>query len=64
MLVYQEQSASGVQEVNFDIEEDDERCEIQKPQRKNVKDIEQIVDPTMNKIFIFNLQMNNDYNSV
>jgi hypothetical protein len=28
MLVYWVQSAGGVQEVNFDIEEDNERCEI------------------------------------
>ncbi len=35
---YQEQSTSGIQEVNSNIEEDDEGCEIQKPQMKNVKD--------------------------
>jgi len=31
-----EQSAGGVQEVISNIEEDDEGCEIQKPQMKNV----------------------------
>ncbi len=31
VLVYWEQSASGPHEVNFDIEEDDEGCEIHKP---------------------------------
>ncbi len=31
MLIYQEQSAGGVQAVNFDTEEEDEDCEIQKP---------------------------------
>ncbi len=55
MLGYLEQSAGGVQEVNSDIEEDDEGCEIQKPQMKNVKDKEQIIDLMVNAIFIFNL---------
>jgi len=40
MLVYWGQSASGVQEANFNIEEDDERCEIQKPQMINVENKE------------------------
>jgi hypothetical protein len=31
MLVYWEENAGGVQEANFDIEDDDEGCEIQKP---------------------------------
>jgi len=31
MPIYWEQSASGVQEANFDTKEDDEGCEIQKP---------------------------------
>ncbi len=38
MLVYWEHSASGIQEVNFDTKEDDERCEIQKPHMKNDED--------------------------
>jgi hypothetical protein len=32
MPIYWEQSASGVQANNFDMEEEDEDCEIQKPQ--------------------------------
>jgi hypothetical protein len=54
--------AIGVQEENSNIEEDDERSEIQKSQMKNDEDKQQIIDPTANTIFIFNLQMNNNYN--
>ncbi len=38
MLIYWEHSANGVQKANFDIEDDNERCEIQKPRMKNVED--------------------------
>ncbi len=31
MLVYWEWSASGIQKANFDIKDDNEGCEIQKP---------------------------------
>ncbi len=31
MLIHWEQSAGGVQAKNFDMEEEDEDCEIQKP---------------------------------
>jgi hypothetical protein len=41
--------------VNSNTEEDDERCEIQKSQMKNVEDKEQIINLTMNTIFIFYL---------
>jgi hypothetical protein len=41
--------------VNSNTEEDDERCEIQKSQMKNVEDKEQIINLTMNIIFIFYL---------
>jgi hypothetical protein len=37
MLVYWEQSVDGIQEANSNTEEDDEGCEIQKPQMKNVE---------------------------
>jgi hypothetical protein len=37
------------------MEEDDEDCEIQKLHMNNAKDEEQIKDPTMNTILIFNL---------
>ncbi len=63
MLVYWVQSAGGVQEVNFDIEEDNERCEIQKTQMKTVEDKEWIIDPVMNIVFIVNLQMSNNCKS-
>jgi hypothetical protein len=53
MLIYWEHSASGIQEANYDIE-DNEGCEIHKPQMKNVEDQEQI-DPAVNTIFIFDL---------
>ncbi len=64
MLVYWEKYAGGVQEANFDKKEEDDRCEIQKPQIKNDEDKEQIMDPTMNTVFIFERQMHNNYSSV
>jgi hypothetical protein len=42
------------------MKEDDEKCEIQKPQMKNAEDKEHIIDPTVNIVFIFDLQMNNN----
>jgi len=36
--------------TNSNIEEDNEECEIQKPQMKNVEDEEQIKDPVVNKV--------------
>ncbi len=53
MLVYWEHNVGGVQAENCDIEEDDENCEIHKPQMKNVANEEQVKDLTMNKILIF-----------
>jgi hypothetical protein len=38
MPVYWEKNASGVQKENFDIEEDNERCQLQKPHMKNDED--------------------------
>ncbi len=40
MLVYWEKIAGGVQKANFDIEEDNEGCQLQKPQMKNDEDKE------------------------
>jgi hypothetical protein len=40
MLVYWEQSVGGVRGANSNTEEDNERCEIQKPQMKNAEDKE------------------------
>ncbi len=55
MPVYWGQNVGGVQAENFDMEVNDEDYEIQKPHMKNVKDKEQIKNPTMNIILIFNL---------
>jgi hypothetical protein len=63
MPIYWEKNASGIQEVNFDMKEDNEDCEIQKPQMKNAEDKEHIIDPTVNIVFIFDLQMNNNCKS-
>ncbi len=38
MPIYWEQSVGGVQDANSNTEEDDEGCEIQKPQMKTVED--------------------------
>ncbi len=59
MPVYWEQNVGGVQVKNSDIGEDHEDYEIQKPQMKNAKDEEQIKDPMMNIILIFDMQMSN-----
>jgi hypothetical protein len=40
MPVYWEKNVGGVQKANFDTEEDDDRCEIKKPQMKNDEDKE------------------------
>ncbi len=56
MLVYWEKNASGVQEANSNIEEDDDGCEIQKRQMKNEGNKKQITDQVVNTIFIFDLQ--------
>ncbi len=51
MPIYQDQSVGGIQEVNFDTEEEDEGCEIQKPQMKIDEDKKQITNLAMNTIF-------------
>jgi hypothetical protein len=53
---------------NFDTEEEDEDYEIYKPQMQKTKDEEQMEDPMVNTILIFDLQMtdksmNNNYRS-
>jgi len=53
MPIYWEKRVGGIQEANSDIEEDDEGCQIQKPQMKNDEDKKQIKYPTMNIVFIF-----------
>ncbi len=44
-------------------QEDNERCEVQKPQIKNDENKKQIIDPIVNTFFIFDLQMSNNCNS-
>ncbi len=41
--------------MNSDTKEDDERCEIQKLQMKNVEDKKQIINLVVNTIFIVDL---------
>jgi hypothetical protein len=50
MLIYWKRSEGGVQKANFDIEKNDERCEIQKPHMKNDKSKEQTTNLAMNTI--------------
>ncbi len=63
ILIYWEQSASGIQMENFDMEEDDENCEIQKPHMQSIKVEEQMKDPMVNIILIFDLNMINKFKS-
>jgi len=60
MPIYWEKNVGGVQDANFDIEEDDEGCQLPKPQIKNDEDKEQITYPTVSIVFIFYLQNNNN----
>ncbi len=55
MPMYLEQSVDGIRVKNFNSEEED--CEIQKPQMQSTKDEEQMEDPAINTILIFDLQM-------
>jgi hypothetical protein len=55
MPIYWGKNVGGVEEANFDTEEDDDECEIQKPHMKNDENKEQITDPMVNIIFIFYL---------
>ncbi len=58
MPIYQEQSGGGVQVENFDMEEDED-YEIQKPKMQSIENKEQMEDPTIKTILIFDLQMTN-----
>ncbi len=60
MPIYWGKNVGGVHEANSDTQEDDEGCQTQKPQMKNDENKEQITYPTINTIFIFNLQKNNN----
>jgi hypothetical protein len=44
---------------NFDMEEDDENCEIQKPHMQSIAVEEYIKDPMVNTILVFDLHMTN-----
>ncbi len=59
MLEYWGQSVVGVQVENFDMEEEDEDYEIQKPQLQHNEDEKQMKNLAINTIFIFGLQMTN-----
>ncbi len=54
---------SEVQEENFDIKEDNEGCQLQKPQMKNNEDKEQIIDLMVNTICIFDFQKKKNCNN-
>ncbi len=49
--------------MNSDIEEDNEGCQIHKPQMENDGDKEEIIDPVVNIVFIFDMQKSNNCNS-
>jgi hypothetical protein len=51
MPVYWEKNASGVQKENFDIEEDNEGCQLQKTHTKNDEDKKQVIVLTVNIVF-------------
>ncbi len=63
MPIYWEKSVGGVKQVNSHIEEDNEGCQIWKPQMKNDENKEQITNPIVNTVFSFSLQMHNKCNS-
>ncbi len=46
---------------NFDMEEEDENCEIQKPHMQSIEVEEQMKDPMVNIISIFDLHMTNKF---
>jgi hypothetical protein len=51
MPIYWEKNASGVQKENSNIEEDNERCQLQKPHMKNDEDKEQVIVLKVNIVF-------------
>ncbi len=55
MLIYWEQNAGAIHVKNFDTEEDDEDCEIHKPQMRHTKDEGQMKNPIINTISILDL---------
>ncbi len=59
MPVYWKQNVGGVQVENSNMEEEDEDCEIQKPQMQSTKDGEHMKDLMINTILIFDLHMTN-----
>ncbi len=59
MLIYWEDNVGGVQVEDFDMDKEDEDCEIQKPQIQNIEDEEQVKDLVVNTILILELHMIN-----
>ncbi len=63
MLVQWEKNVGGGQGENFNMKEEDEACEMKKPYMQSIEDEEQMEDPTINIILIFDLQMTNKFMS-
>ncbi len=59
MLIYWEQNVGGIQVENFNIEEENEDYEIQKPYMQSMKDEKQMEDLAINIILIFYRHMTN-----
>jgi hypothetical protein len=59
MLIYWEDNVGGVQVEDFDMDKEDEDCEIQKPHIQNIEDEEQMKDLVVNTILILELHMIN-----
>ncbi len=59
MLIYWEHSAGGVQAEDFDMDKEDEDCEIKKPQIQSRKDEEQMKNLVVNTILILEPHMIN-----
>jgi hypothetical protein len=55
MSIYWEHSVSGVQAEDFDMDKEDEDCEIQKPQIQSTEDEKQMKDLAINIILILEL---------
>ncbi len=61
MPIYWEQSVSGVQAEDSNTKEEDEDCEMQKPQIQSTKDEKKLKDSMVSTILIFELHMINKY---
>ncbi len=61
MLVQWEQSVGGLQVENFDMEEEDEDYEIQKPQMQSIEHEEQMEDHAIDRILTVELHVINKF---